>query len=114
MQKQTILVFVLLAVIIAGALFSRLEYNELNRAREIELKRSGEALKKKDREIRLLLDSLHKQDLAAIKALQEATIRADRAEAEHNKIKARYDQIRFKPLSSDRERDSVIFAILHN
>lgn len=113
-MNQRLIIFILLGIILIMAVWGGTEWSERDRAHEIELKRSGEALKKKDREIRLLLDSLHKQDLAAIKALQEATIRADRAEAAAQKAIRNYEKIRLVRATNDFERDSILARILQD
>lgn len=105
--------FSLIAVVLV-MVFVNVDSRETIQAYKLEKERDKKALERKDSNIRDLLDSLHKQDLVWLKHFQEATIRADRAEAENKKIKARYDKIRFVRHDSDRERDSVIFAILHD
>lgn len=95
--------WLLVVLVLYGLLFTFLSVNsnEYAEAREIDLKRAEKRLERKDERIRGLLDSLAQQDLAALKAIQEEKIRADRLEEKLTIANERLTKIRFVGFGSD-------------
>lgn len=111
---QTLLNIFLVLALVGVVVFWRVDRNEYMTAREIEVKREKERLQHKEDSLRVAIKSLQSAELEAIKLVQEATIRADRAEAAANKFRKEYEKIRFTSTSTDLQRDSLLAAILSN
>lgn len=102
--------WLLVGLVLYGLLFTFLSVNsnEYAEAKEIELKRTEQRLKRKDSRIRELLDSIAKQDLAALQAIQAEKIRADRTEEKLTIANEKLKSIRFVRFGSDSARNSAI------
>lgn len=81
--------------------WTAVDKNEYAESKEVELKLQQRELRKRDGQIRELLDSLHKQDLAALKWIQAEKIRADRAEQDLIKANERLKKVRFVAFGTD-------------
>jgi hypothetical protein len=103
-----------LLLIIAALLFWNVEERSVSEAYKIEVARDKAKLKKNDKQIRELFDSLAKQDLAALQAIQAEKLRADRAEEKLKGAIKRHENTRIIRTTSDRQRDSLVRAVLHN
>lgn len=98
--------WLLVGLVLYGVLFTFLSVNsnEYAEAREIELKRTEQRLERKDARIRELLDSMAKQDLAALQAIQAEKIRADRTEEKLTIANEKLKSIRFVRFVDDSAR----------
>ena len=97
--KTLAIIFLTLVVIVMGV-FS-VDQNEYAKAKELDLQREKEHLKAKDDSIRILIKQLGEQDLAALQAIQQEKIRADRAEEQLQKANEKLKSIRFIGFGSD-------------
>lgn len=97
--KDFLLVGLVIALVYMA--FTAVNKNEYAEAKEVELKRQERELRKRDGQIRELLDSLHKQDLEALKWIQAEKVRADRAEEDLIKANERLKKVRFVAFGTD-------------
>lgn len=113
MSKQTWIIIFLIGVI-AVLLFWSVEKKEASELYRIQLEHEKATLKHREDSLRTQIKEFQEADLRTLQVIQEATIRADRADAKLQKAINNHDKIVFKPTSSDRERDSLISTVLHN
>jgi len=99
-DPKTLAIIFLTLVVIALGVFS-LDQNEYGEAKEIDLQRINKRLEQKDDTIRILIKQLVEQDLAALRAIQQEKIRADRAEEQLQKANEKLKSIRFIGFGSD-------------
>ena len=93
--------------------FISVNSNEVAEALRIEKQRDKARLERRDEQIRQLFDSLSKQDLAALQAIQAEKIRADRTEEKLTIANEKLKSVVFRHSRNDRERDSILRATLH-
>lgn len=101
-------IYIALGVIIFILLFWNVEERSVSEAYKMEVARDKVKLKKKDKQIRELFDSLAKQDLAALQAIQAEKIRADRAQENLIIANEKLKKVVFIRFSSDSARAGAI------
>ena len=99
-DPKTLAIIFLTLVVIALGVFT-FNQNEYMAGREVELKREKARLQHKDDSLRLLIKQLGEQDLAALQAIQQEKIRADRTEEQLQKANEKLKSIRFTGFGSD-------------
>lgn len=113
-MKSTYIIYFLLAVIIAGALFGKLEYNEKDRAHQLELKREGEKLKSREDSLRGVINRKDEQILKAFRDIREAEILRDIANEQAADYKRKYENIKIRTHSTDLERSDALKRLYPN
>lgn len=112
MSKSTLLILIL-----AGALLFSIFWNigerEVSEAYRLEKERAQRHIKKQIDSVNRVIKRKDEQLLKAMRESAEADMLASEAVAEAQKYKKKYEGIRFIHTRTDRERDSLIRAVLH-
>lgn len=114
MQKQTILIYFLLAVIIVGGLFGGLEWSERDRAHEIELRRAKQEVKSVRDSVQKVIIRKDKELLRAMQETAEADMIAKDAVLKANTAINETKRIKHISTRNDAERDSLLRSVIGN
>jgi len=106
MSKSTLLILILAGALLVS-LFFHVEQNEISEAYRLEKEQAQRHIKKQIDSVNTQIRAKDEQLLKLMRELREAEMVAEIAEEKAIKIKAKYDQIRYRPARDDRERDSI-------
>lgn len=113
MKLQTLLILIL-----AGALIFSLFWNvgerEVSEAYRLEKEQVQRHIKKQIDSVNRVIIRKDAELLKAMRESAEADMMAAEAVKEAEKYKTKYDKIVFRATRTDRERDSLIRAVLHH
>lgn len=113
MSKSTLLILILAGALIVS-LFLHVEQNEISESYRLEKERAQRHIKKQIDSVNRQIRAKDEQLLKLMRELRQAEVVAEIAEEKAIKIKAKYDQIRFRPARDNQQRDSLLRTILHN
>lgn len=114
MLNKNYIIIGLLILLIAFGAFYGIEKNELLTARELEAKRERTQLKNLRDSIQKVIVRKDSEILKALMESAEADMLAADAVKEAEKYKSKYDKIVFRVSRTDRERDSLVRAVLQH
>ena len=106
-MKPTYIYLTLIGIILI-LLFWNVENKQASEDYRIELEQQKATLKHWEDSLRAQIKEYQKADLRALQVIQEATIRADRAEAKLNTANEKIKYVRFVRFSSDSVRSGAI------
>jgi len=104
---KKLIIPIALGVIILVLLFWNVENRELANTYKLEKEQIQRHIKKQIDSVNTQIRAKDEQLLKLMRELREAEMVAEIAEEKAIKIKAKYDQIRYRPARDDRERDSI-------
>jgi peptidoglycan hydrolase CwlO-like protein len=104
---KKLIIPIALGVIIVVLLFWNVENRELANTYKLEKEQIQRHIKKQIDSVNRVIQAKDKAILKAMIDVREAEVRVEIAEENVIKIKAKYDQIRYRPTRNDRERDSI-------
>jgi hypothetical protein len=107
-------IIIAIAAYAACMTFASVDNSQLAEHYRIEKERAQRHIKKQIDSVNLVIVEKDKAILQAMKDVQEAKVKAEIAEENALKIKARYDKIRRVTTVDDNQRDSLLSAILSN
>jgi septal ring factor EnvC (AmiA/AmiB activator) len=103
-----------LCIAFCVALFWDVQDREIAEAYRLEKEQAQRHIKKQIDSVNRQIRAKDEQLLKLMRELREAEMVAEIAEEKAIKIKAKYDQIRFRPARDNQQRDSLLRTILHN
>jgi len=113
MSKSNVIILALIALIIVMA-FWGVENKQASEDARIEKEQVKDSLQHEADSLQEVIKEFQAADLRALQVIQEATIRADRAEAAAQKAISNYEKIRITRSTTDLQRDSILADILSN
>ncbi len=111
---KKLIIPIALGVIILVLLFWNVENRELANTYKLEKEQIQRHIKKQIDSVNQVIKRKDAELLKAMKESAEADMLAAEAVKEAQKYKTKYDKIVFRATRTDRERDSLIRAVLHH